>query len=1044
MPIDAQAARQALLAGLNPQQCQAVSSTKRRLIVIAGAGSGKTEVMARRVAWWVAVRSIPKDRIVAFTFTDAAAEELKFRIRESLQSVTEDDEDSNLGGMFIGTIHAFCLKALRDFAPADYYMHDVLDESGRVSLLEQGAWDVLGMQAMQAAAMDAGLASGRMQADKLFRDGYDQLNEHGLLDVELSTESMPTDVGLERDWCLDATLRTAVGASELATAFADSVARYYAYLRVRRFLDFPTVQSELIRCLQKDQSFAHVFHSRWTHLVVDEVQDVNPVQDDIVRQIVGQDGHLTAVGDHRQAIYAFRGGRVDLMGRLSQEISGEEDGETVELPKNYRSTPRIIDIANEWSQTIQDRAGMTNPAMSHGLSTRTDTAPEHVAVLRFPQRQDEAFWIAETIAAMVDPVNECGAFQDDGDGQRGLSHSDIAILVRSSTDVRSYQDALRAREIPAVVRGGPDLFSQPESLLVVSALAIAANVDAFYGSEDRRGSLPNRIKTALGSTGSPRAVLHAAASAMRARGLNISDLHVRRLLTLAKAIRRRTTTQDRGIKLTSAEVTCTGARRWLASNRPLRRVFPQQIFHWIIEEAGLAEWGDDPIAESARFHVGQISRLVKGIEASGWTPPLRLKWQVIALLNWGAERARSEEAPLLVSPNAVTITTVHSAKGLQFPAVFVADVCALRFPSNQARRAPKMPFGRGAVPQIDPSRLADNQNLDNERRLMYVAITRAERYLYISASGDRQSRFLGELQTIFPNHGGLVACAGIDVAPTIQEEPIAPDSTTPFTTSFSDLRYFAECPHDFYMRIVLGFTPTIGQEFGYGRGIHNLLRAVHEDPAAWADLARDRAALEAEVTALLDDGMFYLRYTTGRPLDNLRSKAVEGVTDYVVNYADELASLEFHPEKEFETLIEEEKLLVSGAIDVVRLDDPPRVTIIDFKSGDSRRANSSGLTEELMAMQIGVYGVAAKRELEYEPRSGLIRYIGEDDPSRAERIVDLGNDELSVVRGRLTDLAHRIRRRQFDDGPTPIPDAPSRCGDCDFRTICKRSTARRS
>ena len=461
MQIDAQAARQTLVAGLNPQQRQAVSSTKRQLIVIAGAGSGKTEVMARRVAWWVAVKAIPKDRIVAFTFTDASAEELKFRIRESLQSVTEDNEDSNLGGMFIGTIHAFCLRALRDFSPAAYYMHDVLDEPGRISLLEQGAWRILGMQAMQTAATDAGLASGSMQANKLFRDGYDQLNEHGLFDVELPTEPIPTDVSVERDWCLEATLRTAVGASDLAMAFADSAARYYAYLRVRRFFDFPTVQSELILRLQKDHSFADAFHSRWTHLVVDEVQDVNPVQDDIIRQIVGQNGHLTAVGDHRQSIYAFRGGRVDLMGMLSQEITDEEDGETVDLPTNYRSTPRIIGIANEWSQTIQNRAGMTNPAMSHGLATRTDTASEHVALLRFRHRQDEALWIAATIATMVDPVNEYGAFQDDKEGPRGLSHADIAILVRSSTDVRSYQDALRTRGIPAVVRGGPDLFSQP-------------------------------------------------------------------------------------------------------------------------------------------------------------------------------------------------------------------------------------------------------------------------------------------------------------------------------------------------------------------------------------------------------------------------------------------------------------------------------------------------------------------------------------------------------------------------------------------------------
>ena len=157
-----------------------------------------------------------------------------------------------------------------------------------------------------------------------------------------------------------------------------------------------------------------------------------------------------------------------------------------------------------------------------------------------------------------------------------------------------------------------------------------------------------------------------------------------------------------------------------------------------------------------------------------------------------------------------------------------------------------------------------------------------------------------------------------------------------FTTNFSDLRYFLECPRDFYLRNVLGFTPTIGQEFGYGRGVHNLLRAVHSDPKKWATLAGDPAKIEQEVRRMIDQGMFYLRYTTGDPLDNLKNKAVKGLVEYVKNYADELAKLRYEPEREFETLFPDEKLLIAGTIDVLRLDDPPRVTIIDFKSGDAK------------------------------------------------------------------------------------------------------------
>src|SRR5690606_28955088 len=154
-------------------------------------------------------------------------------------------------------------------------------------------------------------------------------------------------------------------------------------------------------------------------------------------------------------------------------------------------------------------------------------------------------------------------------------------------------------------------------------------------------------------------------------------------------------------------------------------------------------------------------------------------------------------------------------------------------------------------------------------------------------------------------------------------------------TSFSDLRYFLECPHDFYLRKVLGFAPTIDQAFGYGRGVHNLMRAIHADPESGAQLASDRHSLESRVEGLIDGGLFYMRYTTGEPRQNMQAKAVRVVADYVQKFASELRDLKFEPEREFETLIEEEQVLVGGAIDVIRLDDPPRVVLLDFKSGEA-------------------------------------------------------------------------------------------------------------
>lgn len=1045
MPIAPEEARTLLLQNMNQEQEQAISSTDARLLVVAGAGSGKTEVMARRVAWWLAVEGVPRDEIIAFTFTDAAAEELKFRIRAWLQRVALPEEDPTLGGMFIGTIHGFCLSVLREIAPDDYYVYDVLDEAGRISLLTQGYHNVLALPAFQAAATAASAATGQFDSVRLFLRGYDLLNEYGRIDIQLPPGDPPYNVADERDWCQQAVLLTPVGNSPMAEAFAVSAARYYAYLKARRFLDFSTAQAELERKLRTDAAFLERVRNRWSRLVVDEVQDINHVQFSIINQVIGDNGHLTAVGDHRQAIYSFRGGRIDLMGELFDGLTQDPDGRIIELPRNYRSTPRIIDLSNRWSDTIRDRAGMSNPHMAHGRDTRNDVSDHHVAAIKFGNRQDEAHWIANTISQLVRPNENppLGAFQDERDGERGLTYSDVAVLVRSSTDIRTYQDALRAAGVPAVVRGGPDLFSQAEVLMFLAAFARCGDVEQFMGQ--RHNTLPERVQRTLGTTPETNTVVRAAAQQLRQRGLGVALDAEDRVLRLVEAIRERITS-DGAVQQDLRGLQCQQAVAWLTRyrNRPPRRVFPQTVFHWLLSEAGIQDWENEnnrEETESVRFHIGQLSALIKGLETSGWTTPSSLKWQIIALLSWGASSARTAEAPLLVSPNAVSITTIHAAKGLEYPAVFLADICARRFPSNMARRVDPMPFDAVAQPDVNTALLADNANNDNERRLMYVALTRAERYLFASASGNQNSAFFRELQGHIDAVGGFRSAGGFDLGPTLRYETSAYSREDRLATSFSDLRYYLECPYDFYMRKVLGFTPTIGQEFGYGRGLHNLLREVHSDPVRWAALANDPAQLEGAIRALIDRGMFYLRYTTGDPMTNLQDKAVRGVAEYVEQFAEELSELEFEPEREFETLLDNGSMLVSGAIDVIRLDDPPRVTIIDFKSGDAEDDTGSGLTSDLMAMQIGVYGLAARHELEYDPRNGLVRYIGEPDPDKRQLAVDLTDEDLARVRAQLERTGQNIRQRTFNSGPTGLIE--NRCQHCDFLLFCGRDEARR-
>jgi DNA helicase-2/ATP-dependent DNA helicase PcrA len=1037
--------KETLLEKLTKKQEQAVISSKRRVLVVAGAGSGKTEVMARRIAWWVGVDNVPKRDIVAFTFTDRAAEEMKFRIRYWLEKIISSGDEVPLGGMYVGTIHGFCLAKIREFWPDDYHNYDILDEGARAALILRGFHGLLGLKALRDAT-----GQGQYATLKDFTQAYDQLHEHNRFEVALPPGKPPYELGAEEsEWCKKAKLVTNVGNTSESRAFALSAARYYAYLRCRRFLDFSTSQTEFIRRLRIDAARLEQLQEQKIHLVVDEVQDINPVQRELMNLLVGDSGRLTAVGDHRQSIYGFRGAKVEIIGEMWGEFKSAPDAEVIDLEENFRSTPRIINLANRWAATIGRIRSMETAPMKHGNESRRDHHKSHLALVAFADRLQEASWIAEAIRILV-PTEAEGALHDKKDGSpRGLTLSDVAVMVRSSTDVRTYMEALEAVGIPCVVRAGPDLFSQPEVLLFVSALAITAGSEEFIGSPINPKSLPNRIQSVLGCAPKPEIVFREAAKALRRTGL-VFDRNVEaRLLLAAKAIRSRIA-ENRSM-IQSSLIRTPRLRDFLSSINKLRRVFPQQIFHMLLSEAEVDAWDTcDGRGQAALFHLGALSGLITGIETPGWTSVQDYPWQIIGLCQFGAEEGRTEEQPLMVQPDAVSISTIHAAKGLEFAAVFLADVNARRFPNNRARTRPKLPLSGIIVDEIDIAGLADNANHDGERRLLYVALTRAERFLFVSHSGAQTSKFVRELRELIVQSGGLVTEDPEELLNELRYAPKEHKRDVRIATSFSDLRYYLECPHDFYLRKVLGFSPTIDQAFGYGRGVHNLMRAVHSDPKKWATLANDRTALEREIHTLIERGLFYLRYTTGEPAANMRRKGVRIAADYIQRYAEELANLTFEPEKEFESVVEYEDrsggTLISGAIDIVRQDDPPRVTLIDFKSGDPDSDMHQKLDEEQMKLQVGLYAVAIKKELEYEPEQGLVRYLDAEDPSKSELHVPLDKEALSIAKKTVAETAKSIRDRIFLSGPRSAPRNPSnkvRCAECDFGEFCGMDAARK-
>ena len=1000
-----------LLEGLTAAQAEAVRSRQRRLLVVAGAGSGKTEVMARRVAWWVAVEGVPPGQVVAFTFTEKAAREMRARIRRALALASHGD----LGDMFVGTIHAFCLAQLRALAPERYHNYEVLDELARLALIQR-EYDLLGFYPFTRATTGTWY---RYRAIERFLQGYDLLCEHGELRVELPPA--PAHTRADKEWYRRARLLTPVGRSELAEAFSRVAARYYACLHLHRCLDFSTSQNELVRMLEREEYLARL-RGAITHVVVDECQDINPVQDRLIRLLVGDCGHLLAVGDHRQAIYAWRGGRVELMARLHAEVAADPEGGVIELAENFRSTPRIVALANAWARKIGDTGGMPSPDMLHGRAGRRDESPAHVALMRSYSRQLEAEGIAQVVRALV-PGDGRGAAHDDGDGERGLTYADVAVLLRSRRDLATYVEALERRGIPVVVRGSPQLLLQPEVLLCVAALALVAGrqelVDQRYGEEREA------IAQAVGcgwDAGAP-AILEAACRRARATGLPLRRGVEYRLARLAQAVRSRLAGGPRPSRRELRGLRSAPTRDWLAAQRFPREVFLQEVLHHLLAEAEVGAWDASgaPRARAAMYHLGQLSSMLASLNLTGPSDLELLGHQVETLCLWSLGRPRLEEHPLAEGLDAVTVSTIHAAKGLEFPAVVVADVSERRFPSSLATQRPNLPFDHELWERLQLWQLSDNEHLDGERRLLYVALTRAERYLLVSASSP--SGFFWELAELAEREG-VPSASPAEVARHLRLRPSARSLRPQLSEAFSSLRYYLECPHDYYLRRLLGFRPVVNEYLGYGQGLHNLLREIHSQPQHWARLAEDEARLRAELDRLIAGGLFFLRYASPETRRRLQARALELVAGYVREHAGELGVRRYEPERPFEVLLEEDVLL-AGAVDL--LEGGEELAVVDFKSGEA-----GAYDEELLRLQVQLYALALGRATGRAPQVGLVRFVGGEGP--AEMRVELGPEALRRALELAGEAAQGIREGRFDEGPTPRH--VGRCARCDFRLFC--------
>jgi len=920
-------------------QQKAIETIDQNLQIIACAGSGKTEVISARIVNILkqkAAAGITSANIVAFTFTEKAAGELKDRIHRIC--LREMGTVQGLADMYVGTIHGYCLNLLQSPPLYKYLKFTVLDEVQQRLLIDrcsrQSGLTCVPMLSDQSVTLQ------RWKDSRLYQQLLSLLAEG---DVDLA---------------------------KIPSAVLDARRQYLDLCESKRYLDYSMIIAKAVDALQTDAGVRQRLADQVKYLTVDEYQDVNPIQEKLVRIMSELGANLCVVGDDDQTIYQWRGSDATNILRFQERYPGVRQ---IPLNENFRSSKGIVSVAR--------RVVERNPERLMKRMESTDAQPYQrgsILALSFTDPNQEATWIAKKISEM------CGSeYRDKPNASaRGLSYSDFAILFRSvRRDGEPVINALSQANIPYIVGGMDKLFETPEIQAMRSVF--------FYLADfcDRR-SLPRLTERQLG------AVLSKA-------GLGLSSADV-----------------ARGMRFLNER------KSWIGDTT-LAELYLQRLYLDFLQEIGVRE---ETIGQAARgtsrtgeivfYNLGKFSEVVSDFEQINFhTASSELYRQFASFLHYQAPDYYPEgwEEAAIVRPDAVLVTTVHQAKGMQWPVVFVPCLRRNRFPSQR--------HGGRSVWHIIPDYAVGNAErykgtTEDERRLFYVALTRAERYLFCSWAPieDNQSqrnvsvfyRELTEEQSVLTREPRMASL------PRLVPKPRRAEVSIPLT--FSELKYYFLCPYQFKLRFLYGFDAPINRAIGYGKSLHDALAEIH------AESLRDRIPDVDDVPRLVQEHL-HLRFANPQVEDYLRRSAQEALTRYLNDHRDELRRLE-HVEKVVELKLDD-GVVVSGRIDLIRHTDTNEVVIVDFKSDE--RAQQEHITD----MQLHIY--AAGYEQLTGKRPDLIEVHNMDQGGTARSLVD--DKTIQDTMKAVTRAGHKL---QENDLPR-LRKWEETCTQCEFAGLCRTS-----
>ncbi len=1059
-PAARAAAAEELLAGLNPAQRRAVTHGDGPLLVVAGAGTGKTQVITRRIAWLIATRRARPSEILALTFTDRAAEEMQARVDELVPYGYADTA--------IATFHAFGDRLIREFAlelglPSDprvlsraeavIFLRERLFELGLeryrplgdptrflgalVALFSRAKDEDVspGMYAAHAARLAARAETAAERADVV---GQAPEVDRGMA----GSEGRRARAGRERERALELA-EEAAQAAEIARAYD----RYQELLGEAGCVDFGDQLSMALRLVRDHPAVRARLQRRYRYILVDEFQDTNPAQLELLASLAGEDRNVTVVGDDDQAIYAFRGAAVGNILQFRERFGGARE---IVLRRNYRSRAPILAAAYRLIRhNDPDRLEVLHGIDKRLIPQRRSRRPLPVRHHAFATAGAEADWVADSIRERI---------------EAGARPREVAVLVRANADADPVLRALNLAGVPWRFSGASGLYARPEVRSLLAALRTVADLDSSVDLYAVATAAPYGI-------GGPDLT----------RLLEAARRRNRSLWSVLEGIE-----QDPGLVPVSAE-TLARARRLVGDMRAAtelahRRPAGEVLYDFLRRNGTLAELaaGCGTAHEERVLNVARFFEIVR--RQSAILPDDRVPFVVRHL----GTLVEAGDDPASASPDddadAVSVLTVHRAKGLEFPVVYLVGLVDGKFPGRGRRDPLALPAalrrdGRGRTIGADPSEndvTADggddpddaDAGVAEERRLFYVAMTRARDELVLTHAADyggrrtrRVSPFVAEALDLPPCRpipdiaaevrasadaratsdaresgagtasraapgGGLAvsleqiaAFERLDASPTVAARVAA----APPRLSFSQLDDYLGCPRRYRYRHVLRIPTPPHHARSYGIALHAAVAAFGRSEMSGQPLA------ERDLLGVLEANWSSEGFLS-REHEDARLAAARTA---LCRFRDGEIAAGIRPlavERDFTFVLDGVRL--SGRID--RIDPgPDGPTLTDYKSADVRdpvRARQRARE----SLQLAIYALAHRAAEGELPASLRLVFLD----SGLEGSVTPEGPRLDRAREKVAMAADGIRRDAYGATPDFVT-----CGYCPFRDICPDSAA---